>query len=152
MGPSSDDSKVKLLKQVNLWDCIALVVGVIIGSGIFVSPKGILENTGTVGWALTVWILCGVFTCVGALCYAELGTTIDKSGGDYTYLRILHPIVGFLRVWTMILAVRTVPWTILSITAARYITASIGHLLCEDGIPKAATQILAACILGKSMM
>lgn len=147
MGSPSENSKVKLVKQVNLVDCIALVVGVIIGSGIFVSPKGILENTGTVGWALTVWVLCGVFTCVGALCYAELGTAIDKSGGDYTYLRIFHPILGFLRVWTMILAVRTVPWTVLSITAARYITASIGSFVCEDGVPKETTQILAGLIL-----
>ncbi|XP_071823680.1 Y+L amino acid transporter 2-like [Apostichopus japonicus] len=140
------DEKVRLVKQVNVFDCVALVTGIIIGSGIFLSPKGILENTGTVGWALMVWVLCGIFTFVGALCYAELGTSIDKSGGDYTYLRILQPILGFLRVWTMILAVSTVPWTVLAITAARNITASLIDADC-DVDKKAATQILAACIL-----
>ncbi|XP_071823642.1 cystine/glutamate transporter-like isoform X2 [Apostichopus japonicus] len=140
------DEKVRLVKQVNVFDCVALVIGVIIGSGIFVSPKGILENTGSVGWALMVWVLCGLFTFVGALCYAELGASIDKSGGDYTYLRMLRPILGFLRVWTMILAVRTVPWTVLAITAARNITASLIDADC-DVEKKAATQILAACIL-----
>lgn len=73
--------------------------GNIIGSGIFVSPKGVLENASSVGVALIVWIITGVITAIGALCYAELGVTIPKSGGDYSYVK---DIFGGLAGWANI--------------------------------------------------
>ncbi|KAJ8041320.1 Cystine/glutamate transporter [Holothuria leucospilota] len=138
---------VILRKQVNLFDCFVLIVGTVIGSGIFISPKGVLENTGTVGWALIVWAVCGVFSTLGALCYAELGSSIQKSGGDYTYIMdSAGPIFAFLRVWTSILAVRTASNAVLSITAATYLTSPL-FTDCENGVPFAITRMLACTIL-----
>ncbi|KAJ8042054.1 Cystine/glutamate transporter [Holothuria leucospilota] len=138
-------NKVVLVKQVNLLDCTVLIAGTVIGSGIFISPKGILANTGSVGWSMLVWLTCGIFSCIGALCYAELASSIPESGGDYSYLR--HSFgrwISFLRVWTSLLAIRTGGFVVVSRVAADSIIESLGNPCFNN---TTSSSLLAALFL-----
>lgn len=78
LAQSDSSDGVHLKKELGLLDGVAIIVGVIIGAGIFVSPKGVLLHSGSIGQAIIVWILSGILSMVGALCYAELGELIEQ--------------------------------------------------------------------------
>lgn len=71
---NSSQQKVGLKKEIGLLDCVGLIVGSIIGSGIFVTPPAVLHYTGSVGMSLVVWVVSGLFSIIGSLCFIELGT------------------------------------------------------------------------------
>ena len=115
-------SKTRLKKQLGLLEAVSIIMGIIIGSGIFVSPKGVLKETGSIGLSLIVWGLCGFLSLLGALCYAELGTTIPKSGSDYSYIgEAFGSLPSFLYLWDAIFIFVPTSNAIMALTVANYI-------------------------------
>lgn len=138
--------KVQLEKKLTLFNGITIIVGCIIGSGIFVSPKGVLQEVGSIGASLIIWTFCGLFSLIGSYCYAELGTMIRDSGADYAYIyRAFGGFPAFLRLWIECIIVRPIIITIVSLAFAKYV---VYPFFPECTSPRIAEQFLAAaCIL-----
>ncbi|XP_056604330.1 cystine/glutamate transporter [Triplophysa dalaica] len=116
------DEAIHLKRRIGLLPAISFIIGTVVGSGIFIAPKGVLMNSGSVGVSLIVWTLCGVLSLFGALCYAELGTSFTKSGGHYTYLlETLGPLPAFLRLWTEFIFIRPAVASYVALAFGRYV-------------------------------
>ncbi|XP_020514209.1 cystine/glutamate transporter [Labrus bergylta] len=134
-----DQNKVGLGKKVTLLRGISIIIGTIIGAGIFISPKGILKHSGSIGMSLLVWITCGLLSLFGALCYAELGTCIKKSGGHYTYImEAFGPRMAFIRLWVDLVAIRPAGMAVISLAFGQYI---LEPLFMPCGIPPTAVKL-----------
>lgn len=136
------EQRVVLKKNVSLINGVGLIVGTVIGSGIFVSPTSILEETNSIGAALLIWLGCGLIALFGSLCYAELGTCIKKSGGEYSYLmEAFGKIPAYLFAWTSVLIIRPASGAIIALTFAEYVSKPF-YPDCE---PPAYLLKLLAC-------
>ncbi len=90
-----------LVRALGPWAAAAIVVGMIIGTGIFIKPADMAREAGTAGLVTLAWVLGGILSLFGALCAAELGAAIPEAGGTYAYLnRAFGPLWGFLFGWT----------------------------------------------------
>ncbi|XP_049573070.1 asc-type amino acid transporter 1 [Syngnathus scovelli] len=143
---ANKDDRVTLKKEIGLLSACAIIIGNIIGSGIFVSPKGVLEHAGSVGLSLIVWVGGGGICVLGSMCYAELGVTIPKSGGDYSYVtEIFGGLVGFLLLWSAVLIMYPTTLAVIALTFANYMLQP-AFPNCLP--PYAATRLLATiCVL-----
>lgn len=143
-----EGSDVGLKATMGLFQGCTIIVGSIIGSGIFISPGGVLQGTGSINLALIIWLLSGAFSMIGAYCYAELGCMIRKAGGDYTYiLDTFGPFVGFVRLWAECIIVRPCTITIVALTFAKY-AAKPFFPMCEP--PDESVRLLAALCICES--
>jgi len=140
-----DQEQGKLKKELGLLEGVAIIIGIIIGSGIFVSPKGVIQEAGSVGVSLIVWVVCGMLSMLGALCYAELGTSIPKSGSDYAYImEAFGGFPSFLYLWDANFIFVPTTNAVMALTVSQYI---IQPFFGEDDLPKSATTLLAAVFI-----
>ncbi|XP_014675084.1 PREDICTED: Y+L amino acid transporter 2-like, partial [Priapulus caudatus] len=142
---SADDDKVYMRKELTLLRAVALNAGSVIGSGIFVSPRGVLSHAGSVGLSLIVWVACGVFSAFGSLSYAEIGLTVPKSGGIYTYLHeAFGSLVSFLFIWTELLLRRPTSQSIAALATVKYFLEPM-FVGCD--VSPGVTRLLAIFVL-----
>ncbi|NXB41354.1 S7A13 protein, partial [Eulacestoma nigropectus] len=97
-----EKAKMQLKRNIGYFDGVSFIIGSIVGAGIFVSPTGVLKHSLlNVGIALTIWTASGLVSLMGALCYAELGTALPFSGGEYSHIkRGLGSLPAFMFIWT----------------------------------------------------
>ncbi|MHC4401615.1 MAG: amino acid permease, partial [Planctomycetota bacterium] len=108
-------------RQLTLFDSTCIIVGIIIGAGIYESTPLIASNVTSTGWLILAWSLGGFLSLLGALCYAELATAYPKQGGDYVYLtRAFGRAPGFLFAWAQIWIVRPGSIGAMAYVFARY--------------------------------
>ena len=102
---SSSASPLRLLSPLG---AVAIIVGIVIGAGIFKTPAMVAGITGDVGWAITIWVAGALISLMGALCYAELATLYPHAGGDYHFLtRAYGKNVSFLYGWAKAMVINT---------------------------------------------
>ncbi|MGH9544907.1 MAG: APC family permease [Terriglobales bacterium] len=121
-NPSSGpDRKPALARQLGLFDATMLVMGGIVGAGIFINPYVVAQQVHTPALILGAWIFGGIIGVGGAFIWAELAATLPEVGGQYAYLReAYHPAVAFLYGWVLLLVIQTGGMAAVSITFARY--------------------------------
>lgn len=143
-------TSVGLQRRVGLLSGVSLIVGTMIGSGIFASPRYVMENCGSVGLTLIVWCLCGVLAMFGALSYAELGTMITRSGGEYSYLYdAFGPLSAFLYSWTAVVVLKPSQVAIICLAFGAYVIEPIFPGCSDREDLQPLVKLLAAFAIGK---
>src|ERR671933_640999 len=111
----------RLLKGLGPLDATTIVVGSMIGSGIFITSAESSRLVGAPGWLLAAWAIAGLLTLTGALCCAELAAMMPRAGGQYVFLREAYgPSVGFLFGWSLFLVIQTGTVAAVAVAFARF--------------------------------
>ncbi|KAF7997720.1 hypothetical protein HCN44_009118 [Aphidius gifuensis] len=138
--PETNDP-IHLKRRVGLVSGVALIVGTMIGSGIFVSPSGLLVRTGSIGISFLVWTGCGILSLFGALAYAELGTMNTSSGAEYAYfMDAFGAPPAFLFSWVSTLVLKPSQMAIICLSFSQYAVEAFSNE-CEP--PQLLVKIIA---------
>jgi len=157
---SAPTAEISLKRDLGLWSAIAIVIGTVIGSGIFIVPNTMIRNVGTPGMVFVVWIVGGFMSLSGALTYAELSAALPGAGGEYVFLREAYgPLWSFLYGWTQMWVAKS--GSIATLATAFFLYLSnfhpelrkpLGHIpipLGENGAPLEVSsgQLLAMALI-----
>ncbi|HEX9286682.1 MAG TPA: amino acid permease [Thermoanaerobaculia bacterium] len=138
-------------RALGSFDATVVVVGGIIGSGIFIVPSVVAQRLPTAGLVLAAWLAGGAIALAGAFAFAELATLFPRAGGEYVYLReAYHPLVAFLFGWTSLLMIQGGGLAAVSITFAQYSLRLLGRNPADASVaaPIAIGVVAAVNLLG----
>ena len=140
---SEASAQGKLVRRLGPFDATMLVMGGIIGSGIFLNPAEVARAVSSPGWIVGVWLIGGAIAIAGAFVYAELAARRPEVGGQYAYLRdAFGPLPAFLYGWSLLLVIQSGGMAAVAITFARYFLEVTGL-----GVPDAAVAVAALGLL-----
>jgi APA family basic amino acid/polyamine antiporter len=156
----ADTSPAKLVRGLGLLDASMIVVGSMIGSGIFITSAESARLIASPGWLVVAWALAGLLTITGALCCAELAAMMPRAGGQYVFLREAYgPAAGFLFGWSLLLVIQTGTIAAVAVAFARfmgvlapqisesnYIVAPV-HLFGSYAISLSTAQLVAIVLI-----
>jgi basic amino acid/polyamine antiporter, APA family len=126
-APPPHDRSPGYAPRLGLFSATMMVVGGIIGSGIFLNPAIVAARIRTAGLTLAVWVMGGIIALIGALVYAELGARRPVAGGGYVYLRDAYGrLPAFLYAWTLLLVIATGAIAAVAVTFASYTATLLG--------------------------
>jgi APA family basic amino acid/polyamine antiporter len=114
-------------RRLGAWSATAMVVSQVVGVGIFLTPATMMRTVGSVGTAIIIWVVMGLLSAAGALCYAELTTSFPRAGGGYVFLReAFGARSAFVYGWMALLVMDPGITAALGIGFAEYLLAAIG--------------------------
>ena len=139
------DARPRLAGRIGLFDATMIVMGGMVGAGIFINPYVVAQRVHSPVLMMAVWIAGGVIAILGAFVYAELGDRMPEVGGQYVYLsKALHPSVGFLYGWVLLLVVQTGGMAAVTVTFAGYLIELTGLPISERWIVVLTLALLTA--------
>lgn len=122
MQPQTPAIDSEFTRGLGLYDSTMIVIGSMIGSGIFIVTADMARFLGSAGWLLAAWVLTGLLTVTGALSYGELASMMPRAGGQYVYLReAFSPLWGFLYGWTLFLVIQAGTIAAVGVGFARFL-------------------------------
>lgn len=134
-------------KQLTVYDCVCVIVGIIIGAGIYETSPFIAFNVGSAAGVYWIWIIGGVLVLSGALCYAELATAYPKSGGDYVYLtRAYGRPAGYMFGWSQLAIIRPGDIALMAFVFATY-AQELFPTIAYGGVLYAAWAVAALTLI-----
>jgi APA family basic amino acid/polyamine antiporter len=150
MSKETNDSPPRLVRGLGLTDASMIVVGSMIGSGIFITSAESARLVGAPGWLLMAWALAGVLTITGALCCAELAAMMPHAGGQYVFLREAYgPAAGFLFGWSLLLVIQTGTIAAVAVAFARF-TGVLAPQVSESNYIIAPIQLFGSYAISLS--